>query len=214
MSARPRILLVLDDAMLRQSVAEHLAQAAGMVVTEAAHGDSALAQAGGHDLVVVDEALDGLALSHRLRHGGFGMPVVMLGAQGAIIPSGCGIEAVLAKPLRLSVLVARLQDILARRPEAAEIRIGPWRFESARGLLLATDGSQTRLTGKEAAILTRLGHADGAVVGREVLLDEVWGYGAGISTHTLETHIYRLRRKLGGDLLVTEGGGYRLTKES
>ena len=213
MTAPPRILLVLDDALLRQSVAEHLGHAAGMLVTEAADAESALAAAAGHDLVVVDEALDGPALCRRLRDSGGTAPVVLLGS-ALPSPPCCDIETVIAKPLRLPQLVARLQEVLARRAEVTGVRIGPWRFDAGRGSLTALDGSIVRLTGKEAAILCRLGHAGGGVVAREVLLDEVWGYGAGIATHTLETHIYRLRRKLGGEQLISENGGYRLATES
>jgi DNA-binding response OmpR family regulator len=71
-----------------------------------------------------------------------------------------------------------------------------------------------RLTEKETAILKYL-YRIGAVVDRDTLLGEVWGYNAGVSTHTLETHVYRLRQKIEPDpskvtLLVTEAGGYRL----
>ena len=211
MTAPPRILLVLDDTLLRQSVAEHLGRSAGMLVTEAADAEAALAAAGGHDLVVVDEALDAPMLCRRLRDSGSTAPVVLLGA-ALPSPPCCDIETVIAKPLRLSALVARLQEVLARRSDVAGVRIGPWRFDAGRGALTAADGSMVRLTGKEAAILSRLGHAGGSVVARDVLLDEVWGYGAGIATHTLETHIYRLRRKLGGALLISENGGYRLAE--
>jgi DNA-binding response OmpR family regulator len=72
-----------------------------------------------------------------------------------------------------------------------------------------------RLTEKEAAILKYLYRAGPEVVGREVLLHEVWGYSEGITTHTLETHVYRLRQKIERDpsqaeILLTEAGGYRL----
>jgi len=72
-----------------------------------------------------------------------------------------------------------------------------------------------RLTEKEAAILRFLHRADRQVVSREVLLKDVWGYNANVTTHTLETHIYRLRQKIETDptdarLLVTDAGGYKL----
>jgi DNA-binding response OmpR family regulator len=75
-----------------------------------------------------------------------------------------------------------------------------------------------RLTEKEAAILKFLYRAGTRAVARQVLLNEVWGYNAAVTTHTLETHIYRLRQKIEPDpanarLLVTEGGGYRLDPE-
>jgi DNA-binding response OmpR family regulator len=78
-----------------------------------------------------------------------------------------------------------------------------------------TKNGRIRLTEKEAAILKFLYRAGARAVARQVLLNEVWGYNAGVSTHTLETHIYRLRQKIEPDptnvrLLITEGGGYRL----
>jgi DNA-binding response OmpR family regulator len=72
-----------------------------------------------------------------------------------------------------------------------------------------------RLTDKETAILRYLYRAGQKPVSREILLQEVWGYNSGVTTHTLETHIYRLRQKIERDpanaaLLVTEAGGYKL----
>jgi DNA-binding response OmpR family regulator len=76
-------------------------------------------------------------------------------------------------------------------------------------------GKKTRLTEKETAILRYLYRAGKTPVPRDQLLTEVWGYNSGVTTHTLETHIYRLRQKIEKDpsnatLLVTEGGGYKL----
>jgi DNA-binding response OmpR family regulator len=75
-----------------------------------------------------------------------------------------------------------------------------------------------RLTDKETAILKFLYRAAGKPVARQVLLNEVWGYNAAVTTHTLETHVYRLRQKIEADpassrLLLTEGGGYRLNAD-
>ena len=82
-------------------------------------------------------------------------------------------------------------------------------------LLVDEQEKKVRLTEKETAILKYLYRAGAKVVGRDVLLAEVWGYNSGVTTHTLETHIYRLRQKIEKDpsnaeILVTETGGYRL----
>ncbi len=82
-------------------------------------------------------------------------------------------------------------------------------------MLFTGDNKKVRLTEKETNILKFLYHSQEGVVAREVLLHEVWGYHAEVTTHTLETHIYRLRQKIEPDptnvrLLVTESGGYRL----
>lgn len=92
---------------------------------------------------------------------------------------------------------------------------GPYTFKPASKLLLESNGSKIRLTEKEASILKFLYRAGEKVVTRDVLLEEVWGYNAGVTTHTLETHIYRLRQKIERDpsnaeILVTELGGYKL----
>ena len=218
MSGSPRILLIIADGLLRQSVAEHLGLAAGMAVTEAETAEAGLAQAGGRDLIVVDEGLadrDGGGLCRRLRERGIATPLLLLSATAD--PRSCpAADAVVTKPLRLSTLTARITEMLARRPEPAGVRIGPWLFDAGRRQLVDDGGKVVRLTDKEVAILCRLGHAVGEVVAREALLTEVWGYSAAITTHTLETHIYRLRRKIEAGpgrsgLLLSENGGYRLS---
>ena len=122
----------------------------------------------------------------------------------------------LSKPVRLAPLLAAIEQALAVAA-ASSVRFGPWRFERMARLLEDAAGDKVRLTDKEAAILDHLLAADG-VVGREELLAAVWGYSPEITTHTLETHIYRLRQKMEADpaqasLLLTEAGGYRLRRQ-
>ncbi|KAF0225551.1 MAG: DNA-binding response [Rhodospirillaceae bacterium] len=124
-------------------------------------------------------------------------------------------QVTLTKPVRLAALAAAIALALAQA--VAPAQIGPWRFDQA-ARLLEKDGDKVRLTDKEAAILAHL-LAAANVVGRDELLARVWGYGSDITTHTLETHIYRLRQKIEADpsqacLLLTEAGGYRLNPES
>jgi DNA-binding response OmpR family regulator len=212
MNPPPRILLAIADGALRRSVAGHLRNTDAWAVTEAAHMAEALGQAEGQDLAVVDECLDGVLLCRKLRQDGPGRSLILLAAaQTAPLP---GIDAVVPKPLRLPVLVSHIRDILARRARAGGMVIGPWRFDEDRSVLHGESGAMVRLTAKETAILGRLHREDGGIVGRDILLGEVWGYGEGIDTHTLETHIYKLRRKLGAGLLLSENGGYRLARRS
>jgi DNA-binding response OmpR family regulator len=205
MIPEPAILVAIADAPLRRSVTAHLRANAGWVVTEAADAAEALLRARDHHLGVVDETLDGPALCAALRGIGITLPLLLLGSAGT--SRCCGVEGIVPKPLRLPALTARIRDILARQ---ASITIGRWRFDENRAVLDGEGGALLRLTAKEASILSRLHKAAGQIVTRETLLDEVWGYGAGIDTHTLETHIYKLRRKLGAGVLVSENGGYRL----
>lgn len=151
-----------------------------------------------------------------LREAGAGRPVLVLGGEAAAPPPE-GAAGRFAKPLRLPELVARLRAVLAAfeaSPEAA-IPLAGFAFHPAAKLIRAADGGRIRLTEKEAAILLYLHRAGDRPVPRDELLGEVWGYSAAVTTHTLETHIYRLRRKIeaggtAGRILVTDEGGYRL----
>lgn len=117
------------------------------------------------------------------------------------------------KPFRLPVLLTAIIAAAARfeQSDDSAVTIGLWKFSSA-GRVLTFDNQEIRLTEKEAALLDYLRRKD-APVDRDTLLRDIWGYGEGISTHTLETHIYRLRQKLDNTgLTFTAGGtdGYKL----
>ena len=121
------------------------------------------------------------------------------------------------KPFKFTILLARIRAQLRQheQSEDAMFTLGPYTFKPAIKMLLAEGDRKIRLTEKETNILKFLYHTSDSVVQRDTLLHEVWGYNAGVTTHTLETHIYRLRQKIEPDprnasLLVTEGGGYRL----
>lgn len=203
MSSSRRILLAVADPLLRQTLAEHLG-AAGHAVTPVEHADTD--QARGQDLAIIDDALAGGAEFCRALAGAIRVMVL-----GAPLP---GADTAVAKPLRLSALLAAVIALPPVPTEAPGIALGHWWFDAASRVLVDGGGARVRLTDKEAAILSYLA-ADGGVVPRERLLAEVWGYSAAVTTHTLETHIYRLRRKLERDpanaeTLRTEPGGYRL----
>ena len=227
MTSGKRILLVDDDEALRQTLAEQLQLHAECETVEATDGAAALARLreGTFAAVLVDIGLpdmDGRALCRTMREAGVRCPILLLAAAGADADAILGLEPAasdcLVKPLRLGVLLARLraQLRLSEQREDDAIAIGPYRFHPTAKLLTgAGEEARIRLTEKEAAILAYLYRADGAVVGRETLLGEVWGYSEGVTTHTLETHVYRLRQKIERDpanaeILVTEPGGYRL----
>lgn len=217
------ILLVDDDALLRQSLKEQLANE-GFAVREAADGETAQAmvQTLALDAILLDVGLpdsDGRDVCRALREAGVSVPIILL--TGLDDESAAGFDSgandFIAKPFRLGVLLARLRAHLRQHEysDTAALRIGPYMFRP--GAKQLTDGrKKIRLTEKEVAILKFLYQA-GSVISREVLLDEVWSYASGVSTHTLETHIYRLRQKIEADptharLLLTEPGGYRLVR--
>ena len=182
------------------------------------------ARSGHIDLVLLDVGLpdlDGREACKLLRRGGFKGPVVMLTAQTSDADTILGLESgandYVTKPFRMGVLLARIRAQLRQheQSEDAVFTIGHYSFKPASKMLIDEKGSKVRLTEKETSILKYLYRAGETVVTRDVLLQEVWGYNSGVTTHTLETHIYRLRQKIEKDpahaeLLVTETGGYKL----
>jgi len=223
------ILIVDDDPALRATLAEQLALEGEFTIAEAddlAEADIRLAQAETRfDLVLLDIRLpdgDGRDFCLKLRRQGLRMPVIMLTGADAESDVVRGLDAgandYIAKPFRLAELLARMRAQLRvfDNSEDAVFTIGPYLFRpSAKLLQDPLRARKIRLTEKEAAILKYLYRAGGQPVGRQILLNEVWGYNSAVTTHTLETHVYRLRQKIEPDpsharLLVTEGGGYRL----
>lgn len=227
MSAGRRILIVDDDAMLRHSLAEQLQLHEEFATSEAGSAAEALEEAKAHasDAILLDVGLpdmDGRELCRVMRRNGVRVPILMLtaadGDADTILGLDSGANDYIAKPFRLNVLLARLRAQLRQHElsEDAIFTIGPYSFRPGAKLLVDEAGRRkVRLTEKETAILKFLYRAGRRIIGREVLLNEVWGYNSGVTTHTLETHVYRLRQKIErnpgkAELLVTEQGGYRL----
>ncbi|MGQ0676867.1 MAG: response regulator transcription factor [Rhodospirillales bacterium] len=222
-----RILVVDDDDVLRQSLVEQLRLHEDFVIAEAGTAAQGLAQAQSEhvDAVLLDVGLpdmDGREMCRLLRKNGVKAPIIMLTAAGGDSDTILGLDAgandYVAKPFKLGVLLARLRAHLRQHEQSddAVFAIGPYSFRpSAKMLLDDSNRRKIRLTEKETAIIKFLYRAGERVVGRETLLNEVWGYNAGVTTHTLETHVYRLRQKIERDpsraeILVTEPGGYKL----
>jgi DNA-binding response OmpR family regulator len=227
MMAARRILIVDDDGTLRRSLAEQLELNEEFVCIECGTAARALEMVGSNrfDTIVLDVGLpdmDGRELCRLLRRAGVQVPIVMLtGADGefdTVLGLEAGADDYVTKPFRLSILLARLRAHLRQndRSDAAVFLIGPYTFRPGAKLLTDQSGRRkVRLTEKETAILKYLYRAGDRAIGRDTLLGEVWGYNAGVTTHTLETHVYRLRQKIERDparaeILVTEPGGYRL----
>ncbi len=226
MAGLRKILLVDDDDTLREALSEQLVLTEDFDVFEAATGAEAVekSKAGHHDLLILDVGLpdtDGRELCRRLRKQGVRAPILILTGHDSEADEILGLDAgandYVTKPFRFPVLLARIRALLRQheQSEDAVFQIGPYAFKPAMKLLLDEKGRKVRLTEKETNILKFLYRAGGAVIGRDVLLHEVWGYNAGVTTHTLETHIYRLRQKIEAEpsnarLLVTEAGGYKL----
>ncbi|QPC43347.1 response regulator transcription factor [Kaustia mangrovi] len=226
MTAPKKILIVDDDDALRDSLSEQFSLHDEFIVDSAATASDAVraVRTDHFDLVLLDVNLpdmDGREACKLMRRAGMKSPVIMLTAQDTESDTILGLDAgandYVTKPFRFGVLLARIRAHLRQheQSEDAVFAIGPYSFRPSAKLLVRGDSSKIRLTEKETAILKYLYRAGRQVVGRDVLLHEVWGYNAGVTTHTLETHIYRLRQKIEADpssaeILVTETGGYKL----
>ncbi len=226
MAQAKKILLIDDDVDLREALSELLIMTEDFDVFEGGDGAEALEKIKqqAYDMVVLDVGLpdiDGRELCRLIRKQGVKCPILMLTGHDTdsdtILGLNAGANDYITKPFKFPVLLARIRAQLRQheQSEDAIFTLGPYTFKPAVKMLLTGDDKKIRLTEKETNILKFLYRATEGVVPRDTLLHEVWGYNAGVTTHTLETHIYRLRQKIEPDpshasLLVTESGGYRL----
>jgi len=223
-----KILLVDDDQALRGVLAEQIDRSGGLTSIQAGTAAEGLEQAKrtNCDAVLLDVGLpdmDGRELCKVMRRQEIRVPVIMLSAAASdadiILGLDAGANDYVTKPFRINVLLARLRAHLRQyeRSVDAVMIIGPYEFHPAAKLLMEKGGKTIRLTAKEASILKYLFRADDRSVPRCVLLNEVWGYKVGVATHTVETHIHRLRQKIEKDrtssaILITDRDGYRLQR--
>jgi DNA-binding response OmpR family regulator len=226
MSTTKKILIVDDDDALRDTLRDQFSLHDEFAVTDVATATAGVKaiKADHADLVLLDVNLpdmDGREACKIMRRNGYKGPILMLTAQGSdsdtILGLDSGANDYVTKPFRFGVLLARIRAHLRQheQSEDAIFKVGPYTFKPSAKMLIRDDNKKVRLTEKETAIIKFLFRAGEQVVGRDVLLHDVWGYNAGVTTHTLETHIYRLRQKIERDpahaeILVTEGGGYKL----
>ncbi len=225
--AQPKTILVVDDdPELREALAEQLHLHEEFATAEAGGGAEGVrvAREVRPDLVLLDVDLpdmDGRETCRLMRKAGVTSPIIMLTAASSDSDTILGLESgandYVTKPFKFAVLLARIRAQLRshEQSEDAVFRIGPYEFRPSAKLLADDRGKKIRLTEKETNILKYLYRSGGKPVSREELLTEVWGYNAGVTTHTLETHVYRLRQKIEPDpaaarILLTEAGGYRL----
>ena len=223
------ILIIEDDATLRATLAEQIGMDGSFIAVAAESASEATAKLGEtdvrYDAILLDVGLpdaDGRDFCAKLRRDGNTTPIIMLTGADAEADVVRGLDAgandYVAKPFRLPELMARVRAQLRTfdNSEAAVFTIGPYQFRpSVRLLLDPPKNRKVRLTDKECRILKYLLRADNAAVDRATLLADVWGFNSGVTTHTLETHIYRLRQKMESDpanpqLLLTDRGAYRL----
>lgn len=223
-----RILLVEDDASIREVTALGLG-AAGFEVVTAADGVEGLDRfrAEAFDLVLLDimlPRLDGYEVCRQIRRTST-VPVVMLTARSDTMDVVLGLEAgaddYVRKPFDLPELIARLRAALrragARGDEPAELRLGALVIDVA-GRVVVRDGAEIPLTRTEFDLLLELVRHAGQVLSRDVLLDRVWGYDYLGDSRLVDVAIQRLRAKIEADPAVPElihtvrGAGYKASR--
>lgn len=226
MATKKTILLVDDDDDLREALAEQFSydDEFDVLTADAAKPGMEMAQDERIDIVIFDVGLpdmDGREACRILRKNGLTTPIILLTAQSGdadhVLGLRSGANDFIAKPVSFVVLLERVHNQLRRheQSEDAVLPIGPYQFKPSMKLLVDEADKKIRLTEKETNILKYLYRAGGKPISREELLDKVWGYHREANTHTLETHVYRLRQKIEPEgsrarLLITESGGYRL----
>lgn len=226
MSIVKTILMVDDDDDLREALVEQFQMHDGFKTLSAPNAKEGIELAVNEriDLILLDvdmPDLDGREACKIMRQKGVSAPIIMLtgndGAADTILGLDAGANDYVPKPFKFAVLLARVRAHLRsfEQSEDATFQVGPYNFRPSNKTLTTEDDKKIRLTEKETNILKYLYRSGGKPVLREELLAEVWGYNANVTTHTLETHIYRLRQKIEPDpsnarLLLTDAGGYRL----
>jgi DNA-binding response OmpR family regulator len=216
MTSQKKILLVDDDDVLRGTLKDQFSLHDDYSVTDVATATAGIKaiKAEHADMVILDVNLPDM-------DGRYKGPILMLTAEAAdadaILGLDSGANDYITKPFRFGVLLARIRAHFRQheQSEDAIFKVGPYSFKPSAKQLSREDGRKVRLTEKETAIIKFLLRSGEQIVSRDILLHDVWGYNAGVTTHTLETHIYRLRQKIERDpahaeILVTEGGGYKL----
>ena len=216
------ILLVEDDATIREMTQLSL-ERDGFVVDTAGDGPAGLEafRAGSPDLVLLDvmlPGLDGVSVCRAIRESSV-VPVVMLTARTDAVDVVLGLEAgaddYVTKPFEPSVLAARLRAVLRRVTRAAPqqpLRFGDLEIDPL-GMVVTRGGAELSLTPTEYRLLLMLAENAGVVLGRERLLEEVWGYVWAGDTRLVDMHVRRLRGKVGPEVIETvRGAGYKMVR--
>jgi DNA-binding response OmpR family regulator len=221
----PRILVVEDDESIARGL-EHNLRAEGFEVARARRGPTALDLAARlqPDLITLDVMLPGMSgidVCRELRRRGMRAPVIMLTARAGEVDKVLGLEIgaddYVTKPFSVRELVARIRARLRRdEPGAsATVAFGDVTVDLDRHIVTRR-GRPLDLTAKELDILQLLVRHRGDVVGRQRLIEEVWGGDSSVASRTVDTHVMNLRRKIEDDpnsprhIVAVYGEGYRL----
>ncbi|MCE5310561.1 MAG: response regulator transcription factor [Acidobacteriales bacterium] len=221
-----KILLVEDEAGLVLTLTDRL-EMQGYAVESAADGAAGLekALANSYDLIILDVMLpqmNGFEVCRKLREHGSMVPILMLTARAQLADKVHGLKTgaddYLTKPFEVMELLARLEALLRRAPQASvpeALRFGPAEVDFKRGEA-RVNGAPVSLSAREFQLLRYLAERRGEVVSRAELLKDVWGYTCAPLTRTVDVHITWLRQKLEEDpkhprhILTLRGAGYKL----
>jgi DNA-binding response OmpR family regulator len=227
MKSQSRILLIEDERPIRIAL-EICLKRENYRVMQTADGESGLQMAIKEqpDLVILDvglPAIDGIEVCRRLREVNFDPPILMLTSRAMIedrvVGLNAGADDYLAKPFEAREFLARVNALLRRRERTRlahpVLRFGDVRIDLAQKMAIRGT-APLALTKTEFALLQLLAQNAGQPVSREKMLDVVWGYTRFPTTRTIDTHIWRLRKKIGDDgdtarwLKPVHGRGYCL----
>lgn len=229
MTLSKKILLVDDDLAMRAELAEQLKLREEYDTDEVGTATQALesVEQDKYDAILLDIVLpdmDGRDVVRLLRRKGIHVPVIMLtaleGEADMILALDAGANDVIVKPFSLGIMLARIRAHVRQHElsEDAAFTIGPYTFRPAEKTLRhGGRKNEVALSDKESAILKYLYRSGDRVVSCDTLYSEIWDYSTSLMTHTLQTHIYRLRQKIEENpsqpsILISESGGYRLVR--
>ena len=226
MAVLKKILLIESDVDLREALCEQLRGTDQFEVFSSNNNTETIEKlrVQSYDMIVIDlhplnnEGLEACRLTYAQN---VKCPILLLTERNEISRTVFGQDTrasdFILKPFKFPILLARINIQLRKYEKSYDsaLTLGPYIFHPAMKILKTDDNNEIQLTEKETDILKFLYHTVEDVVPRDILLHEVWGYNNSVTTHTLETHIYRLRQKIernpgAAELLVTESGGYRL----
>jgi len=227
MVKRKTILFVSEFLLLKQLLLDQLQKQGEYLLEESLSVTEAISLIVKEhfDCILIDSNLANVSLSNlckNIRQEGVRSPIILvaeeLGEDVAIVALDAGANDYVLKPFKINVLVAKIRSNIRQfeQSEFAILRFGRFSFKPGDKILLNNSSKEeVRLTDKETAIIKLLYLSGGEVVTRATLLEEVWGYNTTLTTHTLETHIYRIRQKVGNassgqDFIATESEGYRM----
>ena len=227
MVKRKTILFVSEALLLKELLLDQLQKQGEYLLEESLSVTEAISLIVKEhfDCILIDSSLADVSLSNlckNIRQEGVRSPIILvaeeLGEDVAIVALDAGANDYVLKPFKINVLVAKIRSNIRQfeQSEFAILRFGRFSFKPGDKILLNNSSKEeVRLTDKETAIIKLLYLSGGEVVTRATLLEEVWGYNTTLTTHTLETHIYRIRQKVGNassgqDFIATEAEGYRM----